>query len=580
VINLTYEDLLQRAEGLARKLPPRDVRVYGVPRGGVYASLLLLTTRPSLVLTENPADADCIVDDIIDSGKTRERFVEHSVPFLALVDKLGRDKDWAGKWVSFPWERMTHEDGPEDAVVRLLQYIGEDPTREGLRETPARVLRSYAELFAGYKQDPANVVKCFEDGACDEMVVLRGMSFHSMCVVGSTFVETPRGRIPIGHLKSGSWVYAYDEEKGQPDLVQCRNPRVTKSNARLVRVYTDKETLICTPDHRILTYDRGWVEASELLPGDSVVAFSRSVNVDAGGNPRVNVSLDRGGRSGGKTFTPESKLVFDSVHGPQHYGKEFDLHHKNEDTWDNRPFNLELLCTSDHSKYHANRDGRGRREAERWEGMTSQEREAWEKRRKDGLRKVHEDAGRRREMLEKRKQSLLDYWAEIRKDSKAYRDRTKNMRGPRKRTNHKVIAVESLPWREDVWCMDVPRYHNFFANGVCVHNCEHHLLPFSGVAHIAYVPRKRVIGVSKLARLLDIYSRRLQVQERLTVQVTTALDEHLVPLGSACVLEAVHSCMSCRGVGRQGAVMITSSLTGVFRDKPEARAEFFQLVRG
>lgn len=109
--------------------------------------------------------------------------------------------------------------------------------------------------------------------------------------------------------------------------------------------------------------------------------------------------------------------------------------------------------------------------------------------------------------------------------------------------------------------------------------CEHHLLPFHGKASIAYIPNGKILGVSKLARLLEIFSRRLQIQERLTTQITSALDEHLQPLGSACVLEARHFCMICRGVKQQDSLMVTSSLTGVFR-KPEVRSEFFHLVRG
>ena len=110
--------------------------------------------------------------------------------------------------------------------------------------------------------------------------------------------------------------------------------------------------------------------------------------------------------------------------------------------------------------------------------------------------------------------------------------------------------------------------------------CEHHMLPFFGVAHIGYLPDRKILGLSKLARVLDIYARRLQVQERLTQQVTAALDEHLKPLGSACVIEATHSCLSCRGVRKQAARMVTSSLTGAFRTDPSARAEFLQLIRG
>lgn len=108
--------------------------------------------------------------------------------------------------------------------------------------------------------------------------------------------------------------------------------------------------------------------------------------------------------------------------------------------------------------------------------------------------------------------------------------------------------------------------------------CEHHLLPFIGVAHVAYVPQdNRVIGLSKLGRIVDAFARRLQVQERLTGQVTECLDEHLKPLGSACVIEAKHLCMACRGVRKQQSSMVTSSMTGVFRKK-RARSEFLSLV--
>lgn len=108
--------------------------------------------------------------------------------------------------------------------------------------------------------------------------------------------------------------------------------------------------------------------------------------------------------------------------------------------------------------------------------------------------------------------------------------------------------------------------------------CEHHMLPFTGKAHIAYIPKDKIVGISKLARLLEVYTRRLQIQERITVQITKAMDTYLNPLGSACVLEASHSCISCRGVGKQNSIMSTSSLTGVFR-QPEVRSEFFHLIK-
>lgn len=111
--------------------------------------------------------------------------------------------------------------------------------------------------------------------------------------------------------------------------------------------------------------------------------------------------------------------------------------------------------------------------------------------------------------------------------------------------------------------------------------CEHHLLPFVGVASVGYVPAPGagVVGLSKLARLVSCFAQRLQVQERMTVQIADALEEHLTPLGSGVLVEAHHSCMGCRGVRQPGALMVTSSLRGAMRDEPETRAEFLALAR-
>ena len=109
--------------------------------------------------------------------------------------------------------------------------------------------------------------------------------------------------------------------------------------------------------------------------------------------------------------------------------------------------------------------------------------------------------------------------------------------------------------------------------------CEHHLQPFSGRGHIAYIPIDRIVGISKLARLLDMHSKRLQNQERITQSVANDLVENLGPLGCAVILEAQHGCMKCRGVKKQNAVMTTSAMRGVFFDKPEARTELLQLSR-
>lgn len=269
------------------QMPGTPLKVYPVPRGGVPAALAL-TQHLNLVLVDDPAKANFIVDDLIDSGATMERYKEYLVPFYALLDK--RSAPYKDKWIVWPWE--TASDGDiEDNIRRLLQYVGEDPTRGGLAETPARVAKAWAEWCQGYSQDPAEVLKTFEDGAegVDEMVVVKDIPFYT--------------------------------------------------------------------------------------------------------------------------------------------------------------------------------------------------------------------------------------------------------------------------------------------------HCEHHMAPFFGTATIAYLPNKKIVGLSKLSRLLDIYARRLQVQERLGCQIADAIMEHLDALGCGVVINARHLCMESRGIKKQGSTTTTSALRGLFKDDPAVRSEFLALAR-
>jgi len=109
--------------------------------------------------------------------------------------------------------------------------------------------------------------------------------------------------------------------------------------------------------------------------------------------------------------------------------------------------------------------------------------------------------------------------------------------------------------------------------------CEHHLLPFFGVCHVGYVPRGKVVGLSKLPRVVDIYAHRLQLQERLTREIAEALQTTLDPIGVAVVIEARHLCMEMRGVEKPGSDTVTSTMLGAFKDDPRTRAEFLELIR-
>ncbi len=298
-LNLSWDDVKERAEYVANLIikvanPNEVISIFGVPRGGIQAAHLVcerLMARKRITTMEiKPEQANFIIDDIIDTGKTEKKYVtQYTNQFYALVDYQNEDQRIKGTWIFFPWERMMNDDGPVENVRRLLEYIGEDPEREGLKETPDRVIKSYEKLFGGYKQKPADVIKVFEDDTCDEMVIVKNIEFYS--------------------------------------------------------------------------------------------------------------------------------------------------------------------------------------------------------------------------------------------------------------------------------------------------TCEHHMLPFFGKAHIAYIPNGKVIGISKLIRIMEIYTRRLNIQERICQQITEALQGLLNPLGVACVLEATHLCMTARGVEKQNSIMVTSSLTGAFKEKGEARSEFMSMIK-
>jgi GTP cyclohydrolase I len=259
------------------RIPAHHV-YYGIPRGGTMVAGLAAAHGYSV--TADPASATAFLDDRIDSGATKAKWQTNGKPFYALFDA-------GAEWLEFPWGADMATDA-EDIVRRQLQLIGEDPNREGLRDTPARVVRSWQELFAGYKQQADTVLKCeFEKDGYDQMIVCRDIQFYS--------------------------------------------------------------------------------------------------------------------------------------------------------------------------------------------------------------------------------------------------------------------------------------------------TCEHHLQPFFGRAHVGYLPNKKVVGLSKLARLVDVYARRLQIQERLTKQIADALNAAIKPLGVAVVIEARHFCMICRGVQKQESGMVTSAMLGAFQE-PAPRSEFFRLV--
>lgn len=187
----------------------RCIRIYGVPRGGIFAAYAVMAELQKMniesVLCDEVADCHAIIDDLIDSGQTCDHYADKwpSKPFYALLHK---DQFGPDAWISFPWERSEEgkDEGMEGNVTRILQYIGEDPKRGGLLETPKRVAKAWAHWTSGYNVDIASLLKTFEDGGenYDQMVIVKDIPIYSKCehhladIIGTaTIAYIPNGKV-------------------------------------------------------------------------------------------------------------------------------------------------------------------------------------------------------------------------------------------------------------------------------------------------------------------------------------------------------------------------------------------------
>lgn len=184
----------------------RPLKVYAVPRGGVPVAYAL-GSMLNMTVVDTPEEADCFVDDLIDSGNTCERYCDEfpERPFFALIDKR-MEGPYHNSWVVFPWEMSDAgvDESGNDIIVRLLQLVGENADREGLAETPARVVKAWRHWCSGYGKDPAKLLKVFEDGGekYDQMVIVKDIPIYSHCehhlaaIIGTASIAyIPDGRI-------------------------------------------------------------------------------------------------------------------------------------------------------------------------------------------------------------------------------------------------------------------------------------------------------------------------------------------------------------------------------------------------
>lgn len=448
-----------------------------------------------------------------------------------------------------PRGRELDFDKVERGVRLILEGIGEDLDRDGMRDTPVRVARMYEEITTGLREDPSEVLRVvFEEGH-DEMVMVRDIPMYSLCVASSQLVDAVGGQKRAREVRVGDALWTLDEGRAKATGVTAIQSRKARE---LVELRTQKGTVRVTPDHPFAT-PHGWTEAKDLegtlvewtpprslcrprfrpLPGYDLGYAVGAICAD-GTVAKRYVSLVVNDEAYAKRVVSSylADLMRQYLDGD---GCRSKFSNGRTVVSANVPFLTDLAAIIG-ARFTPNRNGRASAlyVADGWMPGHGFDRES-----------------HRTDLIESR-------WVRV----------EEVRRIPAGRNPFTVYSFTCDP------------YPTFLISGHLTHNCEHHLLPFVGRAHVAYIPNTRgqITGLSKLARLVDGLAKRPQVQERLTSQVADALVEQLDPQGALVVIEAEHLCMSMRGVRKPGAITVTSAVRGVFRDSMPTRMEAMNLI--
>jgi GTP cyclohydrolase I len=505
-------------------------------------------------------------------------------------------------------------DKVERGVRLILEGIGEDLDRDGLRDTPGRVARMYEEITSGLREDPTQVLQAvFEEGH-DEMVMIRDIPMYSLCLPSKQMVNAVGGQKQAHEVRVGDELWTLANGRVQATRVTHIQARKTRE---LVEVRTEEGRFRVTPDHPFAT-PQGWTEAKDL-EGTFVewtaprslcrpryapaVGYEFGYAVGAicadGTVAKRYISLVVDDEEYAKRFAVAMERAFgvraelEAVERPSGYLQRpvagwrvrivssyladlirqyvgGDAHHLRQ--------RFPRVVLNDESTFHGFLDGYV-------DG--------------DGCR---ESRWASRRVTSSNVPFLIDlsniigasFSPSSTMASQLYIADSWMRRHGFRRESHRTDLIESrwVPVEEvrplhadgtklyTVYSFTCDPHPTFLVSGHLAHNCEHHLAPFIGKAHVAYIPNEqgRITGLSKLARLVEGLARRPQVQERLTAQIADAMVERLEPRGALVVIEAEHLCMSMRGVRKPGAVTVTSAVRGMFRDSMSTRLEAMNLL--
>ena len=520
---------------------------------------------------------------------------------------------------------MNNPSNVERLIYDFLKELGEDPTREGLERTPARVAKAYQYLTSGYDQRVEDILNdALFTEEYDEMVVVKDIDYFSLCVPSKQIVDAVEGARPAREIKPGDRLWTLD----RGSLAETEVVRVGARKTRdVVEVRTSKGTIRLTPDHPLMT-DGGWREAQELGPGCRVEWINPRTLCRDPLPPRPGYALgyvlgavasDGSVQEGRRIALVVKDRIFaekycrmleeafpgvmasvEDVRVPSGFrGREIPMHRVRVVS---RAIGEKLCRWLDISE----RGSRSKTKTFAFPLVVTSSREMMQGFLDgycDGDGSVAKSgrtivSGNRRFLS-----ALASYletplsatgtegtssiWVSHRWDRPGWFGKhgfkqQSDFYVPSDSTFAEVVDVRRIvPAKKPytVYSFKCEPYPTFLVGGHLTHNCEHHLLPFFGRAHIAYMPSRKIVGLSKIPRLVEMFSRRLQVQERLTTQIAHTINDVLQPRGVAVVIEGLHLCMLMRGVEKQNSKAVTSAMLGAFRDRPETRAEFMELIK-
>jgi GTP cyclohydrolase I len=486
------------------------------------------------------------------------------------------------------------------------------------------VERAFRFLTKGYQEDVRALLNSALFSVCyDEMVVVKDIEVFSLCVPSKQIVNAVGGARPARTVKPGDQLWTLANGYLQKTTVTAVGHRKTRD---VVEVATNRGRIRLTPDHPVMT-PAGWREAADIAPGDRIEWVNphtprRRSHPPKPGYPLgyvLGATAADGSVQDGRRIClvvkseafaskycemwqeafPSLKPVVEQVTVPSSF-----LHKE-------IPMRRVRVVSRDVGEKFcrwlgiAERGSRSKTRTLHFPRVVTSSREMMQGfldgycdgdgyRAGTGRFIVSANQGFLEELggyLQTPVGSVKDGTGRVYVSSQWDRPGWFGKHGfhqesdfyvPADSLHAEVLSARRLrPAKKPftVYSFKCEPYPTFLVGGHLTHNCEHHLLPFFGKAHVAYIPKDKVVGLSKIPRLVDAFARRLQVQERLTVEIARALQDAIQPRGVGVVIEAMHLCMIMRGVEKQNSVAVTSCMLGGFRDQPQTREEFLSLIK-